>query len=80
MPQAGIDPPAQSRASLKASDLPPSHRGWICCIVNASKILPVNFSCLSACLDMCSELVDYTRLYLQADKFGLHFGLDYNSW
>ena len=28
----------------------------------------------------CSELVDYTRSYLQTDKFGLHFGLDYNLW
>ena len=26
----------------------------------------------------CSELVDYTRSYLQTDKFGLHFGLDYD--
>ena len=25
----------------------------------------------------CSELVDYTRSYLQTVKFGLHFGLDY---
>ena len=28
----------------------------------------------------CSELVDYTRSYLQTDKFGLHFGLDYDLW
>ena len=27
-------------------------------------------------IQMCSELVDYTRSYLQTDKFGLHFGLD----
>ena len=29
MPQAGIDPPAQSHASDEASALPPSHQGWI---------------------------------------------------
>ena len=28
----------------------------------------------------CSELVDYTRSYLQTGKFGLHFGLDYDLW
>ena len=28
MPQAGIDPPAQSHASYEASTLPPSHHGW----------------------------------------------------
>ena len=28
----------------------------------------------------CSELVDYTRSYLQTDRFGLHFRLDYNLW
>ena len=27
MPQAGIDPPAQSHASYEASALPPSHHG-----------------------------------------------------
>ena len=29
MPQAGIDPLAQSNASYEASSLPPSHNGWI---------------------------------------------------
>ena len=29
MPQAGIDPPAQSHASCEASALPPGHHGWI---------------------------------------------------
>ena len=29
MPQAGINPPAQSHASYEASSLPPSHHGWI---------------------------------------------------
>ena len=29
MPQAGIDPPAQSRASNEASALLPSHHGWM---------------------------------------------------
>ena len=29
MPQAGIDPSAQSHASYKGSVLPPSHRGWM---------------------------------------------------
>ena len=30
--------------------------------------------------DPCSELVGYTQSYLQTDKFGLHFGLDYDLW
>ena len=30
--------------------------------------------------NICSELVDYTRSYLQTDKFGLHFGLDCGLW
>ena len=29
---------------------------------------------------LCSELVGCTRLNLQTDKFGLHFGLDYDLW
>ena len=29
MPQAGIDPPAQSHASYEVSALLPSHHGWI---------------------------------------------------
>ena len=29
--------------------------------------------CASPVEGMCSELVDYTRSYLQTDKFGLHF-------
>ena len=29
MPQAEIDPPAQSHASYEARALPPSHHGWI---------------------------------------------------
>ena len=28
----------------------------------------------------CSELVDCTGSYLQTDKYGLLFGLDYNLW
>ena len=28
--------------------------------------------------ETCSELVEYTRSNLQTDKFGLHFGLDYD--
>ena len=33
---------------------------------------------LKKLLHFCSELVDYTQSYLQTDKFGLHFGLEYN--
>ena len=39
MPQAGIDPPAQSHATYEASALPPSHHGWILRWSSVRKIL-----------------------------------------
>ena len=38
MPQAEIDPPAQSHAPYEASALPPSHYGWICLPVKSFEL------------------------------------------
>ena len=56
---------------------------WILKLVNLDPVLNCKTQNMGVGLcfyDICSELVDYTRSYLQTDKFELHCGLDYNLW
>ena len=70
-------PPMASLMHCRAERL--STLPWLRTICAISGILSNKISTISL-KDKCSELVDYTRSYLQTDKFGLHFGLDYNLW
>ena len=59
MPQAGINPPAQSHASYEASSLPPSHHGWITLYIIwgffFQKLRPKRYQNVSAASNVCSR-------------------------